>query len=135
MKRANNEGSVRQRPDGRWEARYTAGKNPGTGKPIRKSIYGDTQAEVVKELRAATGAVADGTYMEPSKMPLSKWIDVWLKEYTGNVKEHTLVTYETQCRVHIKPALGAVARSRVVASFSTRAPSASARFGSRCLSL
>ena len=58
---------------------------------------------------AATGAVADGTYMEPSKMPLSKWIDVWLKEYTGNVKEHTLVTYETQCRVHIKPALGAVA--------------------------
>lgn len=41
-------------------------------------------------------------------MALSKWLDVWLGEYTGNVKEHTHVTYETQCRVHIKPALGAV---------------------------
>ena len=36
-------GSIRQRPDGRWEGRVTVGIDPGTGKPIRRSLYGDTQ--------------------------------------------------------------------------------------------
>ena len=34
---AQGSGSIRQRPDGRWEARYTVGHDPGTGKQIRKS--------------------------------------------------------------------------------------------------
>lgn len=44
-KRANNEGTIRQRCDGRWEGRY---KDP-QGK--RKSIYGLTQAETSAKLR------------------------------------------------------------------------------------
>ena len=36
---ASGAGSIRQRPDGRWEARVTVGNDPGTGKPIRRSIY------------------------------------------------------------------------------------------------
>ena len=32
---AQGTGSIRQRPDGRWEARITVGANPGTGKPVR----------------------------------------------------------------------------------------------------
>ena len=31
-KRANGEGSIRKRADGRWEGRYTAGYHPETGK-------------------------------------------------------------------------------------------------------
>ncbi|MDR1409228.1 MAG: hypothetical protein LBJ12_02940 [Oscillospiraceae bacterium] len=34
------EGSIRRRADGRWEARFTVGHNPGTGKQIQKSVYG-----------------------------------------------------------------------------------------------
>ena len=30
-KRANGEGNIRKRKDGRWEGRYTAGYNPETG--------------------------------------------------------------------------------------------------------
>ena len=30
-KRANGEGSLRKRKDGRWEGRYTAGCDPATG--------------------------------------------------------------------------------------------------------
>ena len=37
-KRANGEGSLRKRKDGRWEGRYTAGCDPTTGKPIHKSV-------------------------------------------------------------------------------------------------
>lgn len=110
-KRSNGEGTIRQRPDGRWEARFTAGFDPGTGKQKQRSVYGSTQAEVVKKLRDACKAVDEGMYTDPTKMKLTDWLDVWLEDYTGNVKEHTGVTYETQCRVHIKPALGAVALS------------------------
>ena len=110
-KRSNGEGHIRQRKDGRWEAQVAVGTNPGTGKPIRKSIYADTQAEVVKKLREVCKAIDEGVYIEPSKMTVSQWFDIWLTEYTGNVKEHTHVCHETHCRVHIKPALGAIALS------------------------
>ena len=39
-KRNNSEGNIRQHLDGRWEARYTVGNNPGTCKPLRRFIYG-----------------------------------------------------------------------------------------------
>ena len=49
-KRANGEGSIRKRKDGRWEGRYTAGCDPSTGKPIHKSVLAKTQAAYL-ELR------------------------------------------------------------------------------------
>jgi hypothetical protein len=51
-KNARGAGSIRQRPDGRWEARYSVGFNPATGRQIQKSIYGKTQKEVRQKLSA-----------------------------------------------------------------------------------
>ena len=45
-RRANGEGNIRKRKDGRWEGRYTAGYDPETGKRIIKNVLGKTQAEV-----------------------------------------------------------------------------------------
>ena len=45
-KRANGEGNIRKRKDGRWEGRYTAGYDPKTGKRIIKNVLGKTQGEV-----------------------------------------------------------------------------------------
>ena len=33
-KRANGDGNIRKRADGRWEGRYTAGYHPETGKRL-----------------------------------------------------------------------------------------------------
>lgn len=41
-RRANGEGSIRHRADGRWEGRYTEGYDPDTGKRIVKSVFGKT---------------------------------------------------------------------------------------------
>ena len=54
-KRANGEGSIRKRKDGRWEGRYTAGCDPTTGKPIHKSVLAKTQAEAKEKLKQAIG--------------------------------------------------------------------------------
>ena len=37
-KRVNGEGTIGKRKDGRWEARYIAGRDPETGKQIRKAF-------------------------------------------------------------------------------------------------
>ncbi len=105
---AQGAGTIRQRPDGRWEARYTVGRDPGTGKQIQRSIYGATQAEVLKKLQQVSVELESGAYIEPSKMTVGQWLDIWLEEYLGNVKPRTVISYAEHCRLHIKPALGAV---------------------------
>ena len=52
-RRANGEGNIRKRKDGRWEGRYTAGYDPETGKRIIKNVLGKTQAEVKEKLKTA----------------------------------------------------------------------------------
>ena len=50
---AQGSGSIRQRTDGTWEARFSVGHDPGTGKPVRKSVYGKAQKEVRQKLAQA----------------------------------------------------------------------------------
>ena len=52
-RRANGEGNIRKRKDGRWEGRYTAGYGPESGKRIIKNVLGKTQAEVKEKLKTA----------------------------------------------------------------------------------
>lgn len=105
---AHGSGTIRQRADGRWEARVTVGRDPGTGKHIRKSIYGASEKEVARKLRQATAAVDAGTYTEPSKLTMAQWLDIWAAEYLGNLKPNTLYYYKGVCNHYLKPALGAV---------------------------
>ena len=52
-RRANGEGNIRKRKDGRWEGRYTAGYDSDTSKRIIKNVLGRTQAEAKAKLDAA----------------------------------------------------------------------------------
>ena len=59
-RRANGEGNIRKRKDGRWEGRYTVGHDPETGKAIIKNVLGKTQAEVKEKLKKAVDATKHG---------------------------------------------------------------------------
>ena len=107
-RKAQGSGSIRQRPDGRWEGRYSIERDTGTGKQQQRSVYGKTQAEVRKRLQAITASIDDGVYTKPSKITVSAWLDLWLQEYTGNVKPRTLESYRAIIDKHLKPAFGAV---------------------------
>lgn len=114
-KRATNGSGLqpRQRKDGRWEARFKTGFDPGTGKPVYKTVYGNTSDECARKLRAAVAAVDDHSYCEPQKMLVREWLEIWMSEYTAGVKPGTLKTYETQIRVHIIPLLGGLRLSEI----------------------
>ena len=91
-----------------WEARYTTGYDPGTGKQIQRSITGKTQKEVAQKLKAATTAIDEGIYTAPSKMTVGQWLDIWSAEYLGGVKPRTVDSYKTTIKTHLKPGLGAI---------------------------
>ena len=101
-------GNIRQRPDGRWEARFTVGRDPGTGKQIQRSVYGATQKEVRQKLAQITAAIDNGTYTAPSKMTVGQWLDIWTAEYLNHVRPRTVEAYQCQIKNHIRPALGAI---------------------------
>ena len=98
----------RKRDDGRWECRIKIGIDPGTGKAIKKSVYGKTAEECAKKLRAMSAAIDSGTYAEPSKMTLGQWLDTWHAEYLGGVKQSTVIHYGGYIANHLKPYIGAV---------------------------
>ena len=77
-RRANGEGSIRKRFDGRWEGRYTAGRDPETGKAIYKNVLGKTQAEVKDKLKKAIEETAGLDIIKAEKYTLGQWMDGYL---------------------------------------------------------
>lgn len=109
-------GTIRQRPDGRWEGRITIGRDSGTGRQIQKSIYGATQKEVRLKMQKILVEIDDGTYTAPSKLTVKQWCNTWLDEYNGDVKPSTRTSYRQHLDNHIIPALGAVKLSALTPS-------------------
>lgn len=91
-----------------WEARVTTGRDPGTGKQIQRSFTGKTQKEVREKMQAAAVAINQGTYIEPCKLTVGEWLDIWVKDYLGAAKPSTVENYKYNIRIHIKPTIGAV---------------------------
>jgi len=91
-----------------YEARYTAGFVPGTGKQIQRSITDKSKKVVAQKLKAAMAAIDAGTYKAPCKMTVAQWLDIWVTEYLNSVKPLTKHNYNKQVQKHFKPALGAV---------------------------
>lgn len=96
--------------DGRYyRLDISLGRDPATGKLIRKTVRGDTEKECLAKARKVQVEFDEsGVYVEPSKLTVGQWLDIWHKEYLGNVKEGTLAAYEKDIRLHLKPHIGHV---------------------------
>ena len=107
-RRANGEGNIRKRKDGRWEGRYTAGYD-ANGKAITKNVLGRTQAEVKDKLRAA---IEDSKKLDPVKAgsyTLEQWLKLWYSVYVEpQVRYSTREFYHNAIDHHIIPKLGSV---------------------------
>lgn len=107
-KRGQGEGTISKREDGTWWGRITVGVD-SDGKQKRKAFYGKTKAEVRKKMVAAQNDLNNGVYVEPSKLTVGQWIDIWIAEYKKNsIKPTTFVNYRARITTHIKPAIGQV---------------------------
>ena len=108
-RRANGEGNIRKRKDGRWEGRYTAGHDPETGKQLFKNVLGKTQAEVKDKLNAALEELKRIDVLVSDQMTTGEWLDTWLEHYAKPLMRATTYNnYETLIRLYIKPYVGEV---------------------------
>lgn len=106
-RRGNGEGSIRKRKDHRWEARYTAGIHPETGKPISKNILGKTQSEVLDKLRKALDDAQRLDYSKTGKYTLGQWMEIWFQNVAKiKVRPSSHQTYSGYIRNHIAPNIG-----------------------------
>ena len=106
-RRANGEGNIRKRKDGRWEGRYTAGYDSETGKRVIKNVLGRTQAEVKEKLKSAIG---DSQRLDISKVgnyTVMAWVRTWYEVYAEpRIRPNTREYYTNYIENHIVPGIG-----------------------------
>ncbi len=76
-KRHHGEGTIRQRSNGRWEARYRY-VDPVTGEKCRGSAYGRTSKEARVEMMKALDRIAEGSPVKDSSITVGAWVEHWL---------------------------------------------------------
>ena len=108
-RRANGEGNIRKRKDGRWEGRYTVGHDPETSKAIIKNVLGKTQAEVKEKLKKAIEENVGIDYGRAKTYTVGSWLEVWMENYARvKLRPSTFKTSQGFLKNHIKPQIGSV---------------------------
>ena len=108
-KRANGEGSIRKKPSGRWEGRYTQGIDPVTGRAIQKSVSAKTQAECKEKLAKAIRENRGVPLNHTGDYTAAEWCRLWFETYSKpNIRYNTAKGYEGIIEHHIIPAIGTI---------------------------
>ena len=108
-RRANGEGNIRKRKDGRWEGRYTVGHDPETGKAIIKNVLGKTQTEVKEKLKKAIEENVGIDYGRAKTYTVGSWLEVWMENYAKiKLRPSTYKTSQGFLKNHIKPQIGSI---------------------------
>lgn len=101
-RRANGEGNIRKRKDGRWEGRYTAGYDQ-TGKRIIKNVLGKTQAEVKEKLKAAISKSQRLDVSKAGNYTVASWVRTWYEVYAEPRIRPNTKSYYTNYILHREP--------------------------------
>src|SRR5438045_1615773 len=98
-RRANGEGSIYLRKDGRWTAAISV-----YGR--RYAVYGKTRREVAEKLVQFQRGSQAGQLVEPAKLTVSEYLTTWLEVTKPTLRPTSWASYEELARVHVVPALG-----------------------------
>ena len=93
-----SEGSVFQRADGRWVAKYKDAR--GTW----RYIYRKSKGEAKQALRAALRDRDEG--ISPNKVTVAVFLDEWLESVKDAVSYRTWLNHECIVRLHLKTEIG-----------------------------
>lgn len=112
-KRADGEGTVTQRSDGRWMGRLSVSRDVD-GKAHRLTVYGSTQAEVVEKLKNLRQQRDTNAKSVVSKDSVAGYLTRWIEndvEVNGEGKTHQ--EYEATVRRYISPFIGHIKLSKL----------------------
>jgi integrase len=104
-RRANGEGTITKRTDGRYHAAAYVYRPDGTR--TRKFVYGKTREEVADKLTELQEKTRQGIPAASSTMAFGDYLTYWLATIAPErLKPATLNSYEGLTRLYIRPALG-----------------------------
>ncbi len=101
-RRGNHEGSIYQRPTGRWCARISM----PDGRRLSKEF--GTQREAREWIKATVARVDDGLTLAGARLTVAEFCDRWLDTVRSSLRPKTVLQYEQIVRQHIVPTLGRV---------------------------
>lgn len=105
MKRANGEGTIYQRSDGRWVGSAIVLTPAGTRK--RRDVYGRTRKEAHEKLTALLRLTHQGVPAAGDGRRVGEYLTRWLTEVArSRLRPTTYRTYEQCVRLHLVPGLG-----------------------------
>jgi integrase len=111
-KRANNEGSVYKRSDGRWFGSVDLGYVGG--KRRRRTVSAGTQEAALAKLRKLQAQVERGHHDLDPNSTVAAWLDGWLatvveeRLVSGRLRPSTAVSYRAHVSGHLVPSIGRV---------------------------
>ena len=115
-RRGNGEGSIhrKKRADGRtvWCAQVSLGYS-GEGKRRRRTIYGPTRADVVRQLDALRRQVAEGIIAEPGALTIADLVTRYVEHAERSVRATTASIYSQSLKKHVTPRIGGVRLRRL----------------------
>jgi len=106
-KRANGEGSIYKRDDGRWAASLSIGR----GK--RQHFLSKDRDEVARKLTAAKKLLDDGLPIIVERQNIGHFMKSWLEATKPSIRERTWVRYEQYVRLHVEPTLGKLSLTKL----------------------
>ncbi|MCA1602623.1 MAG: site-specific integrase, partial [Acidobacteria bacterium] len=110
--RANGEGTIYRRKDGRYEGAAYFRTISGTRKRIR--VYGKTREEVHVTLTEAKAKAQHGIPLPDRAWRLGAYLDYWLENVVRpNRRPKTYEQYECTIRLYLNPGLGTCLLSRL----------------------
>ncbi len=108
-KRANGEGNIRKRKDGKWLVTFPTGLYTEKGKREYVYKYCTTQAEAIERLRELQTEKAMGVCQGKAAVKTGDWIDTWIEKHKApKLASATLTSYRNNFRIHIKPYVGEI---------------------------
>jgi integrase len=111
-RRGPNEGTIRQRKDGRWEARVLVTRPDG--RRARRSLLGRSRTEVRDKLQTALRVEASGLPLPAGRTSLGTFLEGWLRDSVRpRVRPRTYTSYASIVRVHLAPSLGDLQLARL----------------------
>lgn len=114
MRRANGEGTIYRRKDGRYEGAGYFRTASGALKRVR--VYGRTRVEVDRKLTEARADAQRGAVVPDRPWTLSAYLDYWLETIVRITKRpKTYEQYEMAVRLYLKPGLGSHDLGRLTA--------------------
>jgi integrase len=114
-RRANSQGNVYQRPNGRWEARLRY-RDPATGQQKRISVYGRTQKGALAELDKVRDRLNEGQPPRDAITTVAAWLAHWRATTlaASDRKPATRELYSNLSRKHLEAApFGAIRLDRL----------------------